>query len=110
MTTQLNEFSQAIARILESMNLRSDQLNLRVPKGLWKKVSELLNTQEIKTGRGKEWRLGNCSVFFERLRKEIVDHLESSGFITNLSELNLSEQTNLNATRTILTGFQKEPI
>jgi len=92
MTTQLNEFSQAIARILESMNLRSDQLNLRVPKGLWKKVSELLNTQEIKTERGKEWRLGNCSVFFERHKKEIVDHLNSSEFISNLTELNLSEQ------------------
>ena len=92
MTTQLSEFSQAIARILESMNLRSDQLNLRVPKGLWKKVCELLNTQEIKTERGKEWKHANCSAFFERHKKEIMDHLNSSEFITTLSELNLSEQ------------------
>ena len=92
MTTQLNDFTHAIARILESMNLRSDQLNLRVPKGLWKKVCELLNTQEIKTERGKEWKHANCSAFFERHKKEIMDRLNSSEFITNLTELNLSEQ------------------
>jgi len=92
MTTQLSEFSQAIAIILELMNLSSDQLNIRVPKGLWKKVSELLNTQEIKTERGKEWNHANCSAFFERHKKEIMDHLNSSEFITALSELNLSEQ------------------
>ena len=92
MTTQLSEFSQAIARILESLNLGPDQLSIRVPKGLWKKVSELLNTQEIKTERGKEWKHANCSAFFERHKKEIMDHLNSSEFITALSELNLSEQ------------------
>jgi hypothetical protein len=91
MTTQLIEFSQAIARILESLNLRPDQLNIRVPKGLWKKVCELLNTQEIKTERGKEWKHANCSTFFERHKKEIMDHLFSE-FVTNPTELNLSEQ------------------
>ena len=34
MITQLNDFSKAIAEILQSMNLGPDQLNIKVPKGL----------------------------------------------------------------------------
>ena len=91
MTTQLSEFSQAIARILESLNLGPDQLNIRVPKGLWKKVSELLNLEGLKTERGREWKQANCSAFFERHHKDVMDLLNSPNFITNLTEEKRSE-------------------
>ena len=92
MTTQLNDFGKAIAEILQSMNLGPDQLNIKVPKGLQKSVSELLNTQEIKTSRGLEWKQANCCAFFERHHKDVMDLLNSSNFIINLTKPNSSEQ------------------
>ena len=91
MTTRLNDFGKAIAEILQSMNLRSDQINIKIPKGLWKQVCELLNLQKLKTERGREWKQANCSAFFERHHKDVMSLLNSSDFITNLTEQKRSE-------------------
>ena len=91
MTTQLNDFGKAIAEILQSMNLRSDQINIKIPKGLWKQVCELLNLQKLKTERGREWKHANCSVFFEKHHKDVMDLLIASDSIAKLTEEKRSE-------------------
>ena len=91
MTTRLNDFGKAIAEILQSMNLGLDDLNIKIPKGLGKQVCELLNLQKLKTERGREWKQANCSAFFERHHKDVMDLLIASDSITKLTKEKRSE-------------------